>query len=87
MDYDYIKEMSEKELWNKLSAIYNAELDEAWNKDGCIPFGCVPYIVKEAQIIEQELGIVGTDHAYRNNWEQIISDYEKAIANGRSPGF
>ena len=81
---DYLDSLSEKELWFRLSAIDNAELDEAWNEDGCIPFGCVPDLIEEAQYIEQKLDVVGDDHAYANNWEQLLLDFKAKVANGRS---
>ena len=84
---DFIDSLSEKELWLRLSTIDNAELDEAWSEDGCIPFCCVPSIIEEAQYIEQKLGVAGDDHAYANNWEQLLLDYKAEVANGRPSGL
>lgn len=84
---EYLDSLSTKELWLRLSAIDNAELMEAWMEDGCIPFCCVPHLIEEAQYIEQRLGVAGEDHAYANNWELWLRDYEAEVANGRPSGL
>lgn len=84
---DYLDSLSEKELWLRLDVIDNAELDLAWDEDGFIPFCCFPDLVEEAQYIEQKLGVAGDDHAYANNWEQLLLDYKAEVANGRPSGL
>ena len=79
---NYLDNLSTKDLWLRLSAIDNAELDEALS-DGLLPFEAVPRIIEEAQYIEHLLGVANTDYAYANNWTQLLADYDSAKKAGR----